>query len=196
MDPDLANGSNLVTNWSVRHKGKHAGGPFTDYRAATAAAQWKGDVVLGRNPDRKIVSYEIMFSRNETLSPRNPFDMAKYYRAQAAMHTNQFWSLMLAEAAEIIDALATDNLNYITDGNPAMLARSKEAANGLDAAPPAQGRKPLVEPPVAPISSGRRMLVVAPPEAQATTGRRRLLPPNVVAISPRQSRAAFFGRKE
>jgi hypothetical protein len=116
MQDDLENGDNLVINWTVRRNGKLQHGPFTDFGAARAAAQWIGDSIIGRNAKREIVMYEIMFSENREMSPRNPFDMVRYYRAQADLHKNQFWSIMLSEAAEIIEALARENLHYVSDG--------------------------------------------------------------------------------
>lgn len=179
MRPNLGSGDNLVTSWTVIRKGKPAGGPFTDPFAAHAAAQWEGDVILGRNNKRQIVAYEIMFSRNREMSPRNPFDLAKYYRAEAERHSSQFWSNLLAEAALMIEVLANDNLNYITQGKPETLALGQPKP--VDVAAPPVGRRALpVEPPQAEPPPRRRSLPGAaqPQQDEYLKGimRRRALP--------------------
>ena len=113
------------------------------------------------------------------MSPRNPFDLVKFYKAQAEMHSNQFWSEMLSEAAEMILTLANENLHYITEGNPAMLAKS----NGLDPVPPPVMPRRRIPLPQADLPGLRRRL---PPVEQESavdwtpwtqpkgTGRKRL----------------------
>lgn len=100
------NMTNLVINWSVWNNGHYQHGPYTDHRAARAAASRIGDIIIGRNPKREIVAVELNWSGNKTMSPHNPFDLVRKYQALAAQHSNQFWSLELAEAAQVILALA------------------------------------------------------------------------------------------
>lgn len=121
---------NLVINWTAWAKGRLQHGPYTD-RAVVVAGCRPGDVVIGRNPKRKIVSFEIMFSRNRAMSPRNPFDLANEYRAAAKMHDDQFWSIMLSEAAEVVESLAANVLTRITGGDSSQLDLPKaQPSNG------------------------------------------------------------------
>jgi len=156
------NMTNLVTNWTVWSRGKLQHGPFTDWSAVRAAASREGDIIIGRNPKREIVAYQVMFSRNQSMSPANPFDLVRKYKALADAHPNHSWSYELSEAAQVILALASNIVNEIP--SPARAAAALEnAANGkAPDAPQPVGRRAL--PPVAPIA--RRSL--APPAASAS----------------------------
>lgn len=109
----VGDGANLVTHWMVIREGRLQHGPYTDQRAATAAAQMIGDNIIGRNKNGQIIAYEVVFSRDRTLSPRNPFHMVKRYRALAAQHNNQMWSIELSEAALLIETLALEAIGRI-----------------------------------------------------------------------------------
>lgn len=172
---DLENGDNLVTAWTVRTDGKLQHGPFDDKRAALQAAR-QGDTIVGRNSRNQIISYEIKFSANAAVAPRSPLDLAQQYTVEAHTHNNQFWSVMLAEAAMVIRQLADEHLAYLTAGNPAQVALQGEAfaepvvpatSNGEAAeAWPIEARRPRA----------RRALPEAPvtPEAPAKRQRRAL----------------------
>jgi hypothetical protein len=116
LSMNLPNGDNIVTNWTCWEKCKLRHGPYTARDILVSIAR-PGDVLIGRNPKRQIVSFEIMWTRNRAMSPRNPFDVAKEYRATAKMHDSQFWHIAMLDAAEIIESLAINILERITDGH-------------------------------------------------------------------------------
>lgn len=129
----LGNNDNLVAQWSVMHNGKLQHGPFDDFRAAVAAAQWVGDVLVGRNRNRKIIAYLVNFDRNKNMSPRNPYDKANQYRATGEQHTHTIWGAMLIEAASLIEALAGQQLEQLSNGNRLDAATAVARVNGEDA---------------------------------------------------------------
>jgi hypothetical protein len=130
LSMQLDSGENLVANWTAWKQGHLQHGPYTDRELVVSVAQ-PGDVVLGRNLKRQIVSFEIMFNRNRAMSPRNPFDLADEYRAAAKMHNDAFWSIMMSEAAEVIDSLGMQVLDRITNGRPQELSLPAKLPAGM-----------------------------------------------------------------
>jgi len=152
------NMTNLVIHWTVWHDGKMQHGPFDDYAAVKAAASRIGDIIIGRNPKREIIAFQVVFSRNQAMSPMNPFDLVRKYEALAKQHPDHFWSHELLEAAAVIASLAADSVNAIPAPNTAAKAPSS-AVHGANSAPPAEGgklaRRPVASP-QAPAAGGAR----------------------------------------
>jgi len=119
----------LVATWTVRHEGKLQNGPFTDHGSARAAAQWIGDIIIGRDNKRNPIAYEVKIMRGADNAPENPIDLADYLDAQAKLHANQGFSADFMRAAAMIRTLAKDNFAYNTkapaDGWPVTALRPK-----------------------------------------------------------------------
>jgi hypothetical protein len=150
----MPSGENLVTDWIGWSDGKRLHGPLSDRRAIIGGSR-PGDIIVGHNKQRKVVAFEVMFSRNTAMSPRNPFDLAEEYRATAKMHSDHFWSIMLSEAAEVIDALGHNVLDRVVNGDHRQLALPVKR-KAVVAAPPSQelyARPPIKRAPIAPIPS-------------------------------------------
>lgn len=155
------NMTNLVIHWTVWNGGKVQHGPYDDYVAAKAAASRIGDIIIGRNPKREIIAFQVVWSRNKEMSPVNPFDLVRKYESLAKQHPDHFWSHELLEAAHVISALAVQNVNAI----PAPNTSGKAPPDALHAAKPngaAEGatrpRRSLAAPQAAPAPSLRRPL--------------------------------------
>lgn len=152
------NMTNLVIQWTVWSGGRMQHGPYTDYVAVKAAASRIGDIIVGRNPKREIIAFQVMFSRNQMMAPMNPFDLVRKYEALAKQHPNQFWSHELLEAATVIAALAAENFNAIpapnTTGKPPAAALQAPKPNGAGESTP-RPRRSLALPQAAPAATSR-----------------------------------------
>jgi hypothetical protein len=89
------------------------GREVTGTRDGLLKAMRYGDTLIAHEND-KLVVYEVQLRQATEFSPRNPFDLARQYKAEADRHKNQFWSHLLLEAAEVINVLANCNLQHIT----------------------------------------------------------------------------------